>query len=233
MVFLIFCTTTLSYAQKPKCIINGEPRWYPLFQIMTDVASEIAQEIGVEIEVSNQRYPWKRILLHLERGHFDILAGKYNDTKEGKQYRYSLPVTTNNVHIIVKSGKEFPFSIFKDLIGKRGIHIDGASHGKKFDKFSKDYLDVLGAPDPTHMFDMIAAGRSDYGIGSKNAMLKFLTSEKYEGEFSILPQPLVENKVYFLFSRNSPCYVYIDKFNKEIQRLKENGVIQKIEQKYP
>jgi len=200
---------------------------------MTDVANEAAQEIGIKIEVSNQRFPWKRILLHLERGHFDILAGKYHDTKEGKLYRYSLPVTTNNVHIIVKSGKEFPFNNFKDLVGKRGIHIDGASHGNKFDKFAKQNLDISGAPDPTHMFDMLIADRLDYGIGSKRAMLKFTTSPKYKGEFSILPHPLVENKVYFLFSTNSPCYVYIDKFNKEIQRLKENGMIQEIEKKYP
>jgi polar amino acid transport system substrate-binding protein len=200
---------------------------------MTDVANEVAQETGIKVKVSEQRLPWKRILLHLERGKFDILAGIYNEGKVEKQDRYSLPVTTNNVHIIVKSGKEFPFSSFTDLLGKKGVHINGASHGKLFDTFARQYLDLNGVTDAIQIFDMLALNRLDYGIGSKRSMLKITTSEKYRGKFSILPHPLVENPVYFLFSRNSPCYAYIDKFNVAIQRLKENGMIRNIEKKYP
>jgi len=233
MIFLVFCTTSLTRAEAPKCIINGEPRWYPLFQIMTDVANEAAQEVGIKIEVSDLQLPWKRALLHLENGRFDILAGIYNEEQKGKQDGYSLPVTANNVHIIVKSGKEFPFNKFEDLKGKRGIHINGASHGKQFDTFAKQYLEIIGVTDVIQMLDMLALNRLDYGIGSKRALLKLITSKKYEGLFSILHYPLVENQVYFLFSKRSPCYIYIDKFNLEIQRLKENGVIQKIERKYP
>ncbi|WP_167684205.1 substrate-binding periplasmic protein [Parasedimentitalea denitrificans] len=200
---------------------------------MTEIANEAAHNTGIKTTVSNQRFPWKRLLKNLERGQFDILAGVYNDYRNEIQYGYSLPVTTNNIHIVVKSGREFPFSKFGDLLGKKGVHFSGATHGKEFEAFSKQNLDLYEVNNENQMFDMLVGERMDYGIGSIRAMTKFVQDENYEGKLSILSHPLTENHVYFLFSRKSPCYPYIEQFNQEILKMQENGTIQEIESKYP
>ena len=98
--------------------VSGSLGWYPLLMEhkksgrVEGVAIELMQMIGKEMNlpVKFVKYPWKRMLQHLEFGSIDMVLGIYQTKKRALIYEYSPAFLINEARVFTRADKIFEFT---------------------------------------------------------------------------------------------------------------------------
>ncbi|MDV7338097.1 transporter substrate-binding domain-containing protein [Terasakiella sp. A23] len=215
---------------------NGVNNWYPfsyrteeghLTGVMVDGMREALKRVGLKLTIQVDR-PWKRIIYDLENAHVDMVLGAYWNSERAEKFHYSEAMGTDELRIFVKSGKEFTFHAFADLIGRSGMHLLGGSLGDEFDTFSQKHLDLQEVPQSDAIITMLQNDRADYGILGYVEGLKFIHTQKLEGEITALPKAILANAMHVMISKEATCAHKLEAVNQAIKDMKTDGTLDRI-----
>jgi len=190
-----------------------------------DIATEIFGELNVP--VSTQILPWGRAMHQLRHGQLDAML-VLNKTQERSEYiRYSVPYADIPVSVFVPKGRAFKFSALEDLIGKKGLFIQGQQFGRKFEKF-KPQLSLHPVTSQRQMITMLSIKRADYAISNSYEFMSGAKRLALAEQFDILPHIISLTPIHMGFSRKSKYIKYIDKVNAKITKMKDEDVFTRI-----
>jgi polar amino acid transport system substrate-binding protein len=229
-------------ARANECLVNGSAFWEPISflneagrhgGIMADVAVKVGEASGITIKLG-PKVRWAQLFRDLDSGKLGILGGIYHNEERSKKYVYSHPVTESNIKIFVKKGSEFDYGELKDLNGKKGLRPQGGSYGQIFDDYAKKHLKIEQVPTSrTLIFKKLIAGRADYAVLGQRDGERNMRNKLFENKITMLSNSVVVNEVFFVFSKESPCFEHFTVFNSALLRLKNRGVVDKIVESYP
>ena len=227
LALAVFCLLQGKAVAAEKYIVASDCTWPP-FELLDDQKQPtgysvefiraLAKAVGFEVE--NRNIAWDGIFGGVATGQYDIVASSTTITEERKkQFDFSDPYFEIVQAVILPTGKEI--KSIKDLKGLRvggqiattGIFVvRGANVGAQI----KEYDDVgLAIQD-------LVGGRLDAVI-CDDPVAKYYANKKkdYMGKIHIAMQ--TDDKEYFGFTVKKGRTDLVEKLNKGIKLLKENG----------
>lgn len=219
--------------------VNGADDWYPYFGrnhlgdngIIGDIVVTAAKriEIGMNIQPS---IPWKRILFNLRSGSLDVIAGALKTEQREKQFNYSPAVHYAELKIFVRYDEQFNFTQLSDLKGLNGAKVRGMSLGQKADDYAFSNLVITDVSEPRSLLKMVDTGRVDFGIFYASTGMRELRRNKLEEKVVILDKPVSLEGLHIAYSKSSRCQTEIERLNKEIITMLDDGTVKNIVTKY-
>ncbi len=199
-------------------------------------AYELADIIFRELEINvNNRFDgnFKRCLLSLKEGRYDLLLSAYISEDRKKYIEYSENyINEEPSSIFVKRERQFKFESWDDLAGKKMGTILGGSLGTKWDEFSAKNLSIFKVSSRPQLFKMLEYGRFDFAPSPLFSGLIQLKSLGLEHRIVPLKHPLNVKRLHIAISKKSPYLRYLPYINKRLKELYDNGTTQKIIQKH-
>jgi len=220
-------TLTANQAVPPKSWLeDGQPRGYAV-----EIAEAVLRQAGFDVQVS--LYPFKRAL-GLVTGNEAVLTGTFIVEERKNFLIFSDPIATDDVLLVVPTGKEFKFDGPDDLAGKKIAHQDGTIYGPIFEqaraKFTSDTDN-----DPQTRLRKLLANRVDAAVINPGvAALKYHASKAGLdlAHFAVLPLPLDRPTIHMALARTEDNEKKMERINRAIAMLKQNGDIDRILKKY-
>ena len=210
---------------------NGEAKG-----IDVDMTKELFKRAGLDYSISF--VPWKRVMKNVEDGksHFGFAAFK-TDKREAFSHYLEKPLHYSIYSIFVTKGGKFSFNSVEDLTGKsfginRGFNVgDEILNAKKSGK-----LKIEEANSTEQNLRKLDVGRMDGIIGNYQATLFEIKNMKMSDKITVLDKPVIESKgAYLIVSKKAKIADkkgLIEKLNKHLNAMYEDGTVQKINDKY-
>lgn len=201
------------------------------------VAVEIIQRVFAEIADAEVRFPlipWKRALLEVERGSSDGIPLLLKTPEREAYMLFSVPLVTGyNLiwSISAAEGAQFEWNDIEDLRAKTIGVVQGYSYGDEIDRaIAAGSIVTLAAPSVEQLFAMLEAGRID--VIMANDAVGFELARQHRGVV-IRPskRPVSAETFYIGLSKKSPSVALIPQINQAIDRLRRDGVIERIVQR--
>ncbi|NHQ86548.1 amino acid ABC transporter substrate-binding protein [Iodobacter sp. HSC-16F04] len=188
-----------------------------------------AKITGTKLEIEHTS--WRRAYEFATQGRGGVI-GLSKTSARLSLFDYSDPIFDDNINIVVKKGREFPFSKIEDLKGKVvGIHL-GASYGEAFDQAAATkMLSADTSAVPAVRLKKLLYGRIDCAlVGSGQLGLDSIVDADPElkankAQFVILKHPLVKDTLYLGFAKNMNMLKYLQLFNQSIADAKLKKII--------
>ena len=199
--------------------------------VEVDVLRVIFSELGIKVE-SKYVGNWARTLSNIEDGTVDISCGYINDERKKFAVFSSNILAEDPMSVFVKTGKEFKFEKWEDLIGKRGGSTLGDSQGAKFDEFKKNNLKIELVSSKINNYKKLDYERIDYIIDGLYTTKIFLNRNGFKEKISPLKKPLLKENIYIMVSKKSKYLKYMPEIEKGLKRMREDGVIDKLIEKH-
>ncbi|MGP4082367.1 transporter substrate-binding domain-containing protein [Pseudalkalibacillus sp. R45] len=188
-----------------------------------DIAREVAKRIGMKAEFIPTE--WKGMFGSLDSKRFDMVANQVTITDERKKkYAFSEPYTKSGGQVIVHQDNNEIKSI-EDLKGKTV----GTTQGSNYAEAAKE----AGAK--IKYYKGIAQVLADLNVNRIDAALNdrlFIQQELKDSNYEVKPvgDPFNENQMAFAFRKDQN--ELIEKVNKALTEMKEDGTIAEISEKY-
>jgi len=230
-ITLFFLPLCILNASEPIRISNGE--WPPFFSKdlkKYGVTSHVVQDAFAlaNIEVNYEWYPWKRALHLAKAGVVNASIGWSKTKSREKDFLFSDVILNGDVVFFHLKEQKFDWNDFNDLQNIRIGSILGYEYGNKIQEIKKiNNIDMFEVIDEKKLFQMLLKGRFHaviinldvgYGILNKYFSTKEVSSITYH------KKPFHNEKLRLLFSNKlKENKVLMEKFNKGLQRLKDNG----------
>lgn len=202
---------------------NGIPKG-----MAVELGKAIFKKAGFRIKV--ETCPWVRCQLMAEHDGAYIVGFSKNEERL-KKFFYSDVYMYDNVVIAVKKGKEFPFIKDEDLKGKRiGVQM-GSSYGERFEKLKMIFNPQNDSGDILRI-KKIMAQRIDGGVfslGRAGVDYALKLSGLESGELTVLPEAISRDPNFIGTGMKTPgAKEKLERINKAIKELKEDGTIDRI-----
>lgn len=215
-------------------VVTGNPEAPPIVWEkqgeLVGVGPEIAARILKTLQVPFTIKPtgsWAQVQENAKNGTIDMVVSAY-DNKERQQYmEYSIPYLQSPVVIVVKKGRSFPFTAWKDLVGKKGVANTGESFGEEFDTFIEEKLDVTYTP-YERAFKMMELDSADYLIVDLYPAIIYSKLLNAEENIEFLNTPATMQYFHITISKKSPHLGLLAKINAEIKKMKQNGALKNL-----
>jgi polar amino acid transport system substrate-binding protein len=218
-----------------KLSVGGADGWEPVTYtredgkpagLGLDILQSYAKNHGITLEIRLD-IPWSRSIQMLEKGELDVLAGAYFTAERNQIFFYSAPFAYDEIMVFQDAENEFDVTGLRDLIGYRGARPQGGSYGDYIDSFAEQRLDMIYSPTGDRILDLLQTGRVDYVMLGRFDGLANIYRDGLADEITIQEQPLEKNEVRLLFSRTSPCLPHVKNINLLIEKLEEDGSLQR------
>ena len=198
---------------------NGLSDWYPVFYRENGAAKGIAYQLlnhyakynrlGLQLQ---EPRPLKRMLIELQRGHIDLVAGSINNALLANQFLVSKPIASVKLSVFTRVTKKIRFNQPEDLRGLVGAKLLGMSLGEALDSFARNNLVIEEAVDLQALFKMLEYGRVDYVVMYEEAALAFIRERALQTKIAPLEKALGYESVHFLASPRSHCIKKLARF---------------------
>ena len=197
-------------------MISGNPEYPPLLWrdrndpnkligVVPTLLGEIVGAMGIEADF---RYvgTWARVL-HLARaGELDMIAGAFMTSERFGYMDYILPpILQLPTAVWVRTGEEFRYRHWPDLLGKTGSTLIGNSFGQNFDRYAEEHLTIVPVRSIAQSFLMAEAGRIDYVLYEQLQGGVKLAREGRSEYFTPLATPISSEGLFYTFPKRSPC----------------------------
>ncbi len=185
-------------------------------------------------QVTFEEIPWERHLKEVESGKVDIAAGASKTAEREKWGLFTAPYSGEAVllYTLKENQSKYKFKNERELV-KTGLKIGivAASYlGEDFDKLIEEKLLVKNVnlfefTNEEQLIDLLRTKRIDgFLYGGKEI--------NFHKDIVMHPQKMFEHEAYFLFSKKSTKPGFIEAFNKELKKLKQEGKIEEITKKF-
>lgn len=225
---------------KEKLIACGHPDYPPFMWkegentvgVGVEVAEILFRELDIELEAKSIGN-WKRCLATVKSGKTDLIVAAYLTDERMKYAKFTqIPLSADPSAIFVWKGREFKFDKWEDLIGKRAGVILGDSHGQEFDLFLEKNTKIEYVSRRLQNYKKLERGRIDF---EPTGLYEGLIQTKrygYGEKIIALKTPFATNYLYIAMSNKSKYLLYLPQIEIGLQKLHENGTIEKLIKKY-
>jgi polar amino acid transport system substrate-binding protein len=220
----------------------GWELWYPyqyhnkkqkLVGLDFDIFNAIIKESNLKVRFTE--LPWKRHLQYIKIGKMDMAMGSSHTPEREETAYFSLPYRLEKVNLFVRKGTSdtIKLNTLSDLsksdymIGVEGGYFYGEEY-KKLITTKEFYTRINDVIDLEQNVALLLKGHIDGFLVDPVTMKAF--SEKYtlEGEFEVHPLKIYQDNIHIMLSRKSCSIETLNRINKSINKLKKNGEISKI-----
>ncbi len=177
--------------------------------------------------------PWKRAVEMTKKGKFHALLGASYTKERTSYFKYPNYFWGSTIHFFAKKGHNFKYKKIKDLCpSKLGI-LYGSFLTKRFKKYSCFKIETV--PKIELNIKKLANNRLDLFLDTKDSVNYYLNSnmKSYKGRIIPLPEALITDKIYLVFSKQLNNYKKLTKdFDKGILKIKNDGTYNNILKKH-
>jgi polar amino acid transport system substrate-binding protein len=220
----------------------GWELWYPY-----QYHNENRQLVGLDIESFNAimaeaklsfttaEMPWKTHLNFLKTGKMDVAMGA-SWSKEREEYAYfSHSYRHETVNLFVKKGttKNIHLRTLSDLAGSQyrvGVE-SGYFYGNEYEELIKTAAfktNINEVIDLEENVTLLMTGHLDGFLVDPNTMQSFVKKYRMQGEFEVHPLEIYSADIYIMLSKKSSDVGTLNKINKAISTLTDNGELKRI-----
>ena len=212
-------------------IVSGNPNAPPvvweqnqeLVGLGPDLATAILSELKLPFHL--RRFgDWQNVQKKAREGSIDLIVSAYKNKEREEYLLFSDPYLSQPTVILVEKGKEFAFTSWDSLIGKKGVSNRGESYGQEFDQFIMDKLDVS-----YHQFEraiqILNLGEADYMIIDLYTALIYARLLQGEDRVSILDPPITTQNFHIAVQQQSKLAQYLPQINKKIDDYLKNNMV--------
>jgi polar amino acid transport system substrate-binding protein len=223
---LVFLTATLGGAAQPvsaqSLIASGNPYAPPVVweenKKLAGVAPDLVNEIFTELSLPytvRLLSDWERVQEAAKKGEIDLIVSAYRNDERSTYLNFSIPYLPEQTVIVVEKGKEFKFSSWDALKGKRGVSGLGESYGQRFDSYSAENLDISYYR-LERAIETMNLGKADYLIIDLYTALIYARLLQGEDSITILDPPVTTENFHLAVTKDSPLNDHLDAINKKL-----------------
>jgi polar amino acid transport system substrate-binding protein len=198
---------------------------------ITEITRAALKRVGYSMDI--EFVPWKRALHDAKNGYYNGVLGLYYNEERSSWMTYSDSISSVELVFFVKEGNKIRWNSLEDLKPFR-IGIErGFIYTEAFDNAS--FLQKEPVRNVELNLKKLLEGRIDMVAASRNVFLHWIKTrhpEKLE-RIEVVPNPLVENKIYNGFTINDPKHTdYVRDFNEGLRLIKQEGTYRQILEKH-
>ena len=242
-LLLIVCFAALAVSPRPLAAaatveLVGDP-WPPYVTGRLGeyadggVAVKIIEQVFADIDGIEVRFPlipWKRALLEVESGSRDGIPLLVKTPERETYMRYTQPLVTgyNLVWSVAETGEAFQWKTIDDLKSRSIGVVTGYSYGEAIDRaIAAGDLNALEAPNVEQLFSMLEAGRVELILA--NDAVGYALAKKHPGVVIEPARRALNSETFYIgISRKSAAAGLVPRINAAIDRLRRDGVIERI-----
>ncbi len=234
-----FLLVSSSGVMADEFVIGTDP--WPPFTILeestfTGIDIEVAEEIekrltGIKFKFKN--IPWSRALLYMEQGKIDAITGLAKREDREKYILYTSPpyYSKCSSQFYVKRGSGVTIIEYEDLYRYRVGFVSNSAYFTQFD--NDDKINKISVTNERQLLVMLQYGHIDVLIGTNCQVDYHIVMDNLRGEFEEVEYKPGNNvDLYFGLSKKSDVTELQPLLNNIIQQLHDEGVIQRIADKY-
>ncbi len=189
--------------------------------IDVDIVTEAARRIGYEVEIQDMSF--NSVIAAVQTGKADIAASGITVTEERKkQVNFTIPYVTAKQVILVPV--DSPIQSAEDLKGKR-IGVQQSTTGDIY--VTENIGDPERFENSAILVATLVAGKLDAGVLDGDPAKEYV---KTNPQLHILKEALTFEDYAFAISKKNP--ELLDKFNKAMQEMTDDGTMAAIFAKY-
>lgn len=191
-----------------------------------EFSEALAKELGVKVKLSAT--PWAGILAALESKRLDVVINQVTISDERKKkYDFSEPYTVSGIQALVQTKNAGVIKTAADLKGKKV----GVGLGTNYEEWLKanvpDAIVKTYDDDPTKYQDL-RVGRIDAILVDRLAALELVAKTK--DKLAVSGEPFSRQEAGIAVRKGEP--ELLDALNKAIDKLRADGTLAKLSQKY-
>ncbi|MFK9094450.1 amino acid ABC transporter substrate-binding protein [Bacillus salipaludis] len=205
---------------------NGYEENGKLVGFDVEVLEKVAANLGYKVEWVKTDFAG--LMGQLETGKIDTVANFVAVTEERKaKYNFSEPYAYAGATIVTH--KDNKYDSLEDLKGKTVSGVLGSNNVKNLEKFDSEIIPKTYETRDGAMNDAINK-RVDGYVNSKSSLIAEIAKGNLPLKF--VGDPFVYEDIAFPFVKNEKGDQLSEKFNAEIQKLREDGTLTKLSKKY-
>ena len=234
----VFLTATLWGAAQlvsaQSFIASGNPYAPPVVweenKKLAGVAPDLVNEIFTELSLPYSVRvisDWERVQEAARKGEIDLIVSAYRNDERSKYLNFSIPYLPEQTVIVVEKGREFKFSSWDALKGKKGVSGIGESYGQRFDSYSAENLDVSYYR-LERAIETLNLGKADYLIIDLYTALIYARLLQGEDSITILDPPVTTENFHLAVTKDSPLNDHLDAINQKLGEKIASGKVNEL-----
>jgi polar amino acid transport system substrate-binding protein len=184
-------------------------------------------------KVQFETMPWARVLVAVQRGSFDAAATAYSTEERAFTYLFSDSYLDSTVVFFKRKEVSIKWKTLQDLAPYKIGMVLGNSYSPEFDK--ADFLKKDMASSEIQILRKLWAKRVQLVVIDRLVGKYLIDTQvpQYMNDIETLNPPLHVNKLYVMFSRNTPgIQEKVDAFNAGLHAISNDGTLNKILENY-
>lgn len=194
---------------------------------VAEIAREALAREGYNLEI--KFYPWARTVKLAKLGKVDGYFPEYYSAEKEEQFVFSDKFPGGPLGFFKKKGRNISYDKLENLKSYTIGVVRGYVNTKEFD--NADYLQKEPARSDLINIRKLLAGRIDLMVADK-FVGKYVLKENLPnkvGDIEFVEPPLEYKPLYVAFGKNNNDYEkYAAAFNRGLQKIKEDGTLDKI-----
>jgi signal transduction histidine kinase/ABC-type amino acid transport substrate-binding protein len=235
LIILIFIIPKPLLAYGEDIIIIGGDRNYPPYEYIdengdyrgfnVDIMRALAIELGIDIRFKPM--DWKSAIKALENGEIDAIQGMSYNEDRAKKYEFSEKHLENSLIYFVPKEASFIFEL-SDLKGKK-VAVQRNDLAENV-LSQVDNVDVVMLLDLEEALDKLVNKEVDVVLGSKLVGTYIIRKKDLSDEIKMVGYEFNQTPYSIAFKKGNDQLK--NKFDKALKQLKEDGIYQKIYEKW-
>jgi ABC-type amino acid transport substrate-binding protein len=179
-------------------------------------------------------YPWARAYQQALVGRGGVIGLSWTPRRDDL-FDYSAPVFMDEVVLVVRKDRVFPYKTLADLKGKRVGMVRGASFGEAFDRAVADGVFLVdGDNGVQNRLNKLMLGRIDcalFNVGKAGFEEALRVNKLYaalKDDLVVLPVPMRKDPNFLAFPKDMHMKAWLAEFDQVIKNGYDRGEIQKI-----
>ena len=198
---------------------------------VAEIAKKALAREGYNLEI--KFYPWARTVKLAKLGKVDGYFPEYYSPEKETHFSFSDKFPGGPLGFFKKTGRDISYNKLKDLKSYNIGVVRGYVNTEEFD--NANYLQKESARSDLINIRKLLSGRIDLMVADK-FVGKYVLKEKLPnkvGDIEFVEPPLEYKPLYVAFVKsNNNHKKYVTAFNKGLQKIKEDGTLDKILSKY-
>lgn len=235
LIILIFIIPKPLLAYGEDIIIIGGDRNYPPYEYIdengdyrgfnVDIMRALAIELGIDIRFKPM--DWKSAIKALENGEIDAIQGMSYNEDRAKKYEFSEKHLENSLIYFVPKEASFIFEL-SDLKGKK-VAVQRNDLAENV-LSQVDNVDIVMLLDLEEALDKLVNKEVDVVLGSKLVGTYIIRKKDLSDEIKMVGYEFNQTPYSIAFKKGNDQLK--NKFDKALKQLKEDGIYQKIYEKW-
>lgn len=197
--------------------------------IFWEVLEHIARKQGITLKPV--QLPTKRVDNFILEGQVDVTMRAIEWTDQPDQFIFTDPVVTTSDAVFVHRSKVADIDSLDDLDGKLLLIRLGFHYPDLDPAFKEGRIEFIELQDETSMFRRLLEGkRFDGAVTNEEVGRWVLLKNGWNGTIRVAPLKFDEVPYRLMFGRQHEAFV--ERFNQELQTMKESGELERIMENY-